>query len=96
MFASTLDTRKDSLSNGDEVPMLSVPMLSVAIPDEGRQFLNTDKDGIRPVEDILDDLRQHYGRPEVVVPLLLAQVLPVATFSDTEECLRKLKETVLN
>jgi len=30
------------------------------------------------------------------VPLLLAQVLPVATFSDTEECLRKLKETVLN
>lgn len=91
MFASTLDTRKDSLSNGDKVAMLSA-----AIPDEGRQFLNTDKDGIRPVEDILDDLRQHYGRPEVVVPLLLAQVLPVATFSDTEECLRKLKETVLN
>ncbi len=87
MFASTLDTRKDSLSNGDKVAMLSA-----AIPDEGRQFLNTDKDGIRPVEDILDDLRQHYGRPEVVVPLLLAQSYlwpPLATLKNAFRNLKK-------
>ncbi len=86
MFASTLDTRKDSVSNGDKVAMLSA-----AIPDKGRQFLNTDKNGIRPVEDILDDLRQHYGRPEVVVPLRLRSYLwpPSATLKNAFGNLKK-------
>ena len=88
LFSSTLRTRAESFSEADKRAILAT---AIQHP-EGRKILEDDPTAT--VDDCLAQLRQYFGRAEVVVPLLLDRILNLPTvtesFSSVQDSLHRV------
>ncbi len=86
LFNSTLRNRADTFCNADKRSLLA----NAIVAKEGQEILRTDTEDDTPVKDLLEMLRDHFGRAEVVVPLLMKEVLALPIIRDTYDGLRGL------
>ncbi len=82
LFNSTLRTRTETFSEADKRSVLSTAILH----PEGQRILQDDPTA--SVEDSIAQLRQYFGRAEVVVPLLLERMLNLSTITELFDSLQ--------
>jgi len=85
LFTTTLRTRASSFCNADKCSLLSNAIKT----EEGQQLLKSRKTTDTPVEDLIAMLRKRFGRPEIVVPLIIRKILRQPLVTDTYEGLKE-------
>lgn len=88
LFSTAIKTRASGFSNLDQRSLLMEALTTQEAKAIVRSFPIDDA----PVEKILDKLRLRFGRPQVVIPLLIKKVTAPNKFTRTYEGLSLLRE----
>ncbi len=62
---------------------------------EAKEVVRSYPEDDAPLDDLLCCLRQRFGRPQIVVPLLVQKIVKPMTFTNTYDGLRSLTDQVL-
>ncbi len=82
LFNSALRTRAETFGEADKRSVLSTAILH----PEGQRILQDDPTA--PVEEVIAQLCQYFGRAEVVVPRLLTRILDLPTITESFDSLQ--------
>ncbi len=91
LFSTAIRTRASGFSNLDIRCLLMDALLPLEAKEVVRSFPMDDA----PLDDLLCRLRQRFGRPQLVVPLLVQKIVKPTTFTHSYEGLRTLTDQVL-
>jgi len=90
-FSAAIKTRAAGFSNLDIKSLLSDALQT----EEAKQIIRSHPIADAPLDDLLRPLRLNFGRPQIVVPLLIQKMDKPATFADTYEGLNALTKQFL-
>ncbi len=91
LFSTAIRTRASGFSNLDVRCLLIDALQSLEAKEVVRSYPEDDA----PLDDLLCRLRQRFGRPQIVVPLLVQKIVKPMTFTNTYDGLRSLTDQVL-
>jgi len=91
LFSTAIRTRASGFSHLDVRCLLMDALQSPEAKEVVRSYPKDDA----PLDDLLCRLRQRFGRPQIVAPILVNKILKPTSFADSYDGLRTLTDQVL-